>query len=270
MVQHRTLATAAAAAAVFLLVGCSSSATDASASVTTAQQAPGSDHQLTGEITVFAAASLTESFETLARTFMDKHPGVTVRAVYDGSTTLATQLLEGAEADVFASADEATMARVAKAGLMTNGSRVFASNVLAIAVQAGNPLHIENLQGLSSPGRLVVLCAPVTPCGAASAKLLSRAQVHVSPVSEEQNVKAVVTKVALGEADAGLVYATDVKAADNRIDGITIDGADRVAKRYLIGSPASAGNAAAAREFIRLVLSDPGQEILAVDGFGPP
>lgn len=269
MAQHRMSAAVAAVAAALLLAGCSPSATDAPAPPTTGRPVSEAGDRLTGDLRVFAAASLTASFDEIARLFMEQNPGVTVAVMYDGSSTLATQLTEGATADVFASADEATMARIAKAGLLEEGSQVFASNVLQIAVQRGNPLHIESVADLADPSQLVVLCAPVVPCGAASAELLSQAQVHVTPASEEQNVKAVVTKVALGEADAGLVYATDVLAAESRIDGIAVPGADDVANRYLIGRPVTSANDAAAEAFIRLVLSDAGQEILAGDGFGP-
>lgn len=270
MVPNHTLVFAAlsVAAIIPLLSGCAAVSGDTAstprpASTTTPLA------QISGELTVFAAASLTEPFDELGTLFMQQNPGVIVKTVYDGSLTLATQLIEGAGADVFASADEATMARVADAGAMDGTALPFASNTLQIAVRPGNPRGIERLSDLASSEPIVVLCAPEVPCGAASAAVLTAAEARVTPASEEQNVKAVVTKVQLGEADAGLVYATDVLAADGGIDGVSFDEALSAVNHYLIGSPAAAANPGAASQFIDLVRSPEGQRVLADHGFGP-
>lgn len=216
-------------------------------------------------LTVFAAASLTGVFDDIGHAFMTEHPGVTVHAVYDGSSTLVTQLVEGAPADVFATADEATMQRAVKAGLIDGAPSLFATNTLEIAVAPGNPAGIRGLADLAKPGLAVVVCAVQVPCGAASADLLTRAGVELTPASEEQNVKAVVTKVSLGEADAGIVYATDVQASEGRIEGVDI-GAD-VHNRYLIGKLKAAGSPEAASAFVGFVLSDAGRQLLSDAGF---
>lgn len=224
---------------------------------------------LSGELNIFAAASLVGSFEELAATFGAQNPAVTIKPiVYDGSSTLATQLKEGASTDVFASADTPTMDGVADAGLLTGQSSVFASNTLRIVVQEGNPLGVRSLSDLAQDETLVVLCARQVPCGAASHTLLSLEGVNLAPVSEEQNVKAVLTKVSAGEADAGLVYTTDVEAAGGTVEGIAVSGADRAVNEYVIGIPTSATNPAVGKAFVRWVLSKKGQAILTSFGFG--
>lgn len=222
------------------------------------------DAALQGEVVVFAAASLTRAFDEIATAFQAEHPGVVVSPVYDGSSTLATQLLQGAPADVFASADEANLAKTAE---LVQDPRPFATNTLVIAVPAGNPAGIASLGDLATA--TTVLCAPEVPCGAASRTLLDGAGVSVSPASLEQNVTAVLTKVAAGEADAGLVYATDVIGRDD-VESIVPDGAEDVVNRYPIAVLADAPHPEAAAAFTAFVLSDAGQAILADLGFGPP
>ena len=161
------------------------------------------------------------------------------------------------------------MTRVADAGALDGTALPFASNTLQIAVSPGNPLGIERLSDLASSEPIVVLCAPEVPCGAASAAVLTAAEARVTPASEEQNVKAVVTKVQLGEADAGLVYATDVLAANGGIDGVSFDGALSAVNHYLIGAPTASTNPAAAGQFIDFVRSPEGQRVLSDHGFGP-
>ncbi|WP_295101790.1 molybdate ABC transporter substrate-binding protein, partial [uncultured Microbacterium sp.] len=191
-------------------------------------------------------------------------PDVTFSGVYDGSSTLVTQLREGAPADVFASADEANMDKLEDAAV---DPTLFASNTLVIAVPTGNPGGVETLADLADV--TTVLCAPEVPCGAASATLLSNAGVAVDAASLEQNVTAVLTKVAAGEADAGLVYATDVVGRDD-VEVIVPDGADEVVNHYPIATLSEASNSAAADAFVAFVLSDDGQSILADFGFGAP
>ncbi|WEK61822.1 MAG: molybdate ABC transporter substrate-binding protein [Candidatus Microbacterium colombiense] len=260
--MNRTLrrsATALLAAAALALTGCASAAeTSPSPSATTAES------NLTGELTVYAAASLSGAFDAIGEAFTAENPDVTISPVYDGSSTLVTQILEGAPADVFASADEANME---KAGDAASDPTLFASNTLVIAVPAGNPGGVESLADLADV--TTVLCAPEVPCGAASAKLLDAAGVTVEPASLEQNVTAVLTKVAASEADAGLVYATDVIGRDD-VEVIVPDGADEVVNHYPIAALADADNPEAAAAFVAFVLSDAGQKILADFGFGAP
>lgn len=224
---------------------------------------------LTGELTIFAAASLTASFTELVENFGDDNPGVTVNPIsFDGSSTLATQINEGAPADVFASANEANMDKVSD--MLEGADTVFASNVLQMVVQPGNPMGITRLSDLAKPGISTVLCAPQVPCGNASHKLLDFGGVVIRPASEEQNVKAVLTKVQLGEADAGLVYTTDVTAAIGAVDGVDIAGADRAVNFYPIATLAASKNAEVADAFVDYVMSSAGQGILAKYGFGTP
>ncbi len=265
MNRHRAGLLAMVVAALFI-TGCSTGTPAANHG-----SAPAAlSRELSGELTIFAAASLTGSFEEMAETFSAQYPAVTVKSiVYDGSSTLATQLKEGASVDVFASADTRTMAEVVDVGLLVGQPSVFATNTLKIAVQTGNPLGIHSLSDLADKGVLVVLCAPQVPCGAASHRLLSLENVSVTPVSEEQNVKGVLTLVSTGEADAGLVYTTDIEAAAGAVDGIAVSGAERAVNDYAIGIPTSALNPTVAKAFVRWVLSGQGQAILASFGFGP-
>lgn len=225
--------------------------------------------ELTGELRIFAAASLRSAFDELATRFEQRHPSLEVLPIsYDGSSTLATQLIEGAPADVFAAADEATMTRVADAGVAT-APRVFASNTLVIAVPRDNPGGVQAIDDLADPALTVVLCAPEVPCGAASVTLLADNAVTVTPASLEQNVTAVLTKVATGEADAGLVYATDVRGVD-AVTAVAAAGSDRVVNRYPIAALEEAANPAAAEAFVAFVASDDGRAVLAERGFGAP
>ena len=224
--------------------------------------------ELTGELRIFAAASLRAAFDELATRFEQRHPSLDVLPIsYDGSSTLATQVVEGAPADVFAAADESTMARVFEAGVAADAA-LFASNTLVIAVPSDNPGGVETIDDLAAPALTVVLCAPEVPCGAASVALLHANAVTVAAASLEQNVTAVLTKVATGEADAGLVYASDVRGSD----AIAVDaaGAERVVNRYPIAALEEAANPEAARAFVEFVTSADGQAVLAERGFGAP
>lgn len=252
----------ALAAATLLLAGCAS--THPSASDDTGS-APG----LSGELTIFAAASLTASFTELADEFAEANPNVAVKPiVFDGSSTLATQINEGAPVDVFASADQANMTKVSDQ--IDRSSTIFANNTLQIVVAPGNPLGITGLADLADSDLQVVLCAPEVPCGNASQKILDLDGVIVVPVSEEQNVKAVLTKVREGEADAGLVYVTDVTAAAGEVDGVDIDGTERAANAYPIAALKESANPEVAGAFIDFVLSAEGLAILAKFGFSAP
>lgn len=270
----RRAATGLALAAMLALAGCASSGTSANgdepatpgASDATGTAGP----DLSGELTISAAASLSGAFDELATQFEARHPSLDVKPIsYDGSSVLATQLIEGAPADVFASADEKNMAKLTDAGLAT-APTAFATNTLQIAVAPGNPKAIKTLADLAAPGLLVVICAPEVPCGNASQTLLTADGVTLTPASEEQNVTAVLTKVKSGEADAGLVYRTDVTAAGGAVTGLDITGADRATNVYPIAALTGAANPEAAAAFTAFVLSDAGQKVLAGFGFGSP
>ncbi|WP_133542225.1 molybdate ABC transporter substrate-binding protein [Microbacterium sp. BK668] len=231
--------------------------------------AGGRGDELSGELTIYAAASLKSAFDELAMQFERQHPGVDVRPiVYDGSSTLATQLLEGAPADVFASADEANMSKLTDAGLAVD-PELFATNTLVIATPAGNPGGVEDLADLADDSVTVVLCAPEVPCGAASQRLLATAGLSVSPASSEQNVTAVLAKVAAGEADAGLVYATDVQGRAD-VEALVPEGAGEVVNRYPIAAMRDAANPDAAAAFAAFVGSADGRVVLKRLGFGAP
>ncbi|MFD6055454.1 molybdate ABC transporter substrate-binding protein [Agromyces sp. NPDC060279] len=263
-----------AIAAVALLAGCAGGAAEPSPTASSGADEPA----LTGELTIYAAASLSGAFDELAAQFEAEHPELDVLPItYDGSSVLATQLIEGAPADVFASADEKNMTKVLDAGL-ADGADDFATNVLEIAVAPGNPLGIAGLDALAdgatttADGRpaTVVLCAPEVPCGAASQTLLQAAGLTLTPASEEQNVTAVLTKVKSGEADAGLVYVTDVEAAGDAVEGVEIANAADATNVYPVTALSAAPNPEAAAAFVAFVTSKAGQQLLASFGFGAP
>lgn len=218
-------------------------------------------------LTVSAAASLTESFNKIKDEFMAAHPGTQVRVNYDGSSTLVQQITAGGPADVFASADQKNMDKLVKAKLADGTPQVFASNVLEIAVPPKNPAHVKSLQDLAKPGTQVVVCAPQVPCGSATQKVEKKAGITVKPRSEEQNVKAVLTKVGAGEADAGLVYVTDVQAAKGKVTGIKFPESSAAVNQYPISVVKGSKNAALAKQFIDFVRSAKGKAVLTADGF---
>ena len=266
--MHRPIALGASVVAALALglAGCAP-AEDGTGAAT--PSAAGSGSGLSGALTVYAAASLAAAFDELSTMFEERHPSVDVRPIaYDGSSTLATQLIEGAPADVFAAADERSMTRVVDEGLAVD-PRVFATNTLVLVVPAGNPAGIRGLDDLADPAATVVLCAAEVPCGAASATLLSNAGVEASVDSYEQNVTAVLTKVAAGEADAGLVYVTDASTT-RAVDAIEVDAGEDVVNRYPIVALKDAANPRAADAFVRFVLGDEGRRVLSDLGFGAP
>ncbi|GAA4435191.1 molybdate ABC transporter substrate-binding protein [Actinokineospora soli] len=213
-------------------------------------------------VTVFAAASLTESFTALESAFERANPGVDVRLNFAASSALAQQIANGAAADVFASADERTMTKV------TADSRVFATNRLTIAVPPGNPGRVRTLSDL--PEVVTVVCAPQVPCGNATAKALAAAGVTLRPASEEQDVKAVLTKVVAGEADAGLVYVTDARSASGKVESIDFPESAAAVNRYPITVLPDAPSPDLAQRFVDLVLGPEGQAEFARLGFGKP
>lgn len=265
MGHGRTRAIALVALLGLGLTGCAGAAGDRGPIT-----APPSDEAaLTGELTVYAAASLQGAFDELAAQFERRHPSLDVQPItYDGSSTLATQIVEGAPADVFASADEKNMRTVVDAGLASE-PELFASNTLVLIVPAGDPGGVTGLGDLADPALTVVLCAAAVPCGAASTTLLANAGVTASVDSYEQNVTAVLTKVATGEADAGLVYVTDAATTDE-VESIAVEGAGAVVNRYPIVALNGSANADAAAAFVAFVRGDEGRKVLASFGFGAP
>lgn len=223
-----------------------------------------------GTISVFAAASLTAAFNDEGRAFQAEHPTAPVQFNFAGSAALAAQILQGAPADVFASADLPNMQRVVDAGAAAGSPRTFASNRLQIVVAPGNPKGVKGLADLAKPGLVVVLCAPQVPCGSYAGQALARAGVKVTARSQEQDVNAVVSKIALGEADAGIVYVTDVRAAGARVQGVDIADEQNVVATYPVASLKAGPNSSGARAFIDFLLSDRGQGILAGYGFEKP
>ncbi|MBK1785377.1 molybdate ABC transporter substrate-binding protein [Prauserella cavernicola] len=221
-------------------------------------------------LNVFAAASLTEAFGELEKQFEAEHDGVDVRLNLAGSSQLASQINEGAPADVFASANEKNMDKVVEAGGVEGQPETFATNKLTIAVPPGNPKGITSFADLAGDDLTVVVCASQVPCGSATEEVEQATGVTLSPASEEQDVKAVLTKVELGEADAGLVYVTDVTSAGDKVESVEFPEAEQAINDYPIAVLAEAGQSELAQQFYDLVLGRSGQEELSKVGFGTP
>jgi molybdate transport system substrate-binding protein len=222
-----------------------------------------------GTLTVVAASSLTEAFGEIARAFEAANPGVDVELSFDGSARLATAIIEGAPADLFASADEANLARVADEDLTSGEPLVFATNVLQIVVPAGNPLGIDSLGDLTRADVTLSLCGEGVPCGRYAARAFATAGLDVPPAGDQENVKGVLTQVQLGEADAGIVYLTDVLAAVD-VEGIDLAATEQVEATYPASVLAEAANPDAAAAFLAFLTGDEAQTILAAAGFGGP
>ncbi|GAA1090997.1 molybdate ABC transporter substrate-binding protein [Nocardiopsis composta] len=221
-----------------------------------------------GSLTVFAAASLTEVFTDLGERF-EEETGSTVEFSFAGSSDLAQQIADGAPADVFASADVPNMDKVTEGGFAEGDPEVFARNVLQIAVPPDNPAGVEGFDDLAGDGVTVAVCAPEVPCGAAAEELMDATGVEIDAASQEEDVKAALTKARLGEVDAALVYETDVRAAGDDVRGIGIDGAEDAANDYPIVPLTSSGDPELAREWVDFVLSEEGAGALADAGFRP-
>ena len=227
------------------------------------------DSEITGDVTVFAAASLTESFTEIGDAFGAEHPDA-VTFNFASSSDLVAQILEGAPADVFASADQNNMAKLTDASGASGEPLVFATNSLQIAVEPGNPLDITGVADLQNPDLVIVTCDPDVPIGRYSQEVFANAGVSVTPDSYEEDVKAVLNKVVLGEADAGVVYTTDVSAAGDAVTGVEIPADVTVAPEYPISVTAAAPNPAGAAAFVEFFRSDAGQAILQRLGFSAP
>jgi len=228
------------------------------------------DGEVTGTVTVFAAASLTDVFTELGQQLEDQHPGLDVQFTFAGSSALATQLTQGAPADVFASADTDQMDVVTNNGIVSRAPALFATNTLEIAVPPGNPGGITGLADLADPARTIALCAAEVPCGAAAAQVFDAAGLTAAPDTLEQDVKAALTKVQLGEVDAALVYRTDVQAAGDTVQGIEFPEAAKAVNGYPICTLSDAPDPAGALAFVQLVVSAEGQRALTDAGFQLP
>nr|WP_037855172.1 molybdate ABC transporter substrate-binding protein [Streptomyces sp. NRRL F-2799] len=254
-------------AAVLALSACSNSDGSTPAK---ADSSGSASPKLSGTVTVFAAASLKESFTTLGKQFEQQHPGTKVAFNFGGSDTLAASITSGAPADVFAAASPKTMSIVTDKKDTTSAPSTFARNQLEIATVPGNPDKVSSLKDLTDPELKVVLCDKTVPCGAAAQKVLDASDIKVTPVSYEQDVKAALNKVELKEADASLVYRTDVKSAGGKVQGVDFPESKDAINDYPIAPLKNAQNAGAAAAFITLVKSPDGQKVLTQAGFLKP
>lgn len=234
----------------------------------TSDEASG-DVDVSGELVVFAAASLTDAFDELSEAFVDADPDVEVVHNYAGSQTLASQINEGAPADVFASANTTQMDALAEADNLAGEAEIFTANLLSIAVESDNPFGIGGLADLDDPELVLVLPAEEVPAGEYAREALDAAGVEVAPSSLEQDVRAALSKVEIGEADASIVYASDVVTSD-AAEGVDIPLEQNVPASYPIALVADAPNPTAAEAFVAFVLSAAGQDILASYGFTAP
>ncbi|MEU8588386.1 molybdate ABC transporter substrate-binding protein [Streptomyces sp. NPDC048664] len=265
--------TGAGVAALLALSACSSSSdsgTSPKSSSSTAATSSGSSPKLSGTVTVFAAASLKESFTQLGKEFEKEHPGTHVTFNFGGSDALAASITSGAPADVFASASPKTMAVVTGRNDAVGTPATFVRNQLEIATLPGNPDKVFSLKDLTKSGLKVVLCARTVPCGAAAQKALDASGLKLTPVSYEQDVKGALTKVELKEADAAVVYKTDVKSAGDKVEGVEFPESAKAINDYPIVQLKNAPNAEAANAFIALVRSDEGGTVLDQAGFLKP
>lgn len=256
--------TVGAVGIALLLAGCGNAAP------TTPAAGPTSAAPEARELVVLAAASLTETFETLETEFETENPGVDVKYNFAGSSDLAQQIVNGAPADVFASASDATMKTVTDANLTAAAPTIFATNTLQIATAPGNPQGIATFADLTKPDLKVVVCAPQVPCGASAEKIEKATGVTLTPVSEEPEVKSTLGKVTSGDADAGLVFVTDVTSAGADVQGVTFPEASQAVTNYPIAVLRDAPQAELAAAFQELVTGEAGQKALEVVGFGAP
>jgi molybdate transport system substrate-binding protein len=221
-------------------------------------------------LVVFAAASLKQSLTEIGEQFKTDNPGATVEFSFAGSSDLVTQLTQGARADVLASADTRNMDRAAQAGLLDGDPVNFASNTLTIAVAPGNPERITSFRDLTREGLTVVVCAPQVPCGTATERIEQSTGVQLDPVSEETSVSDVLNKISSGQADAGLVYVTDVAGSEGKVAAVDVPEAAGAVNTYPIAALDDAANPELARRFVDYVTGEAGQRILGQAGFGRP
>jgi len=255
MTALRTWSAGAAALSLVLAAGCSDDDPAASG---------GSD-----TLTILAASSLTDAFNDLAEVYEQEHEGVEVRLTYDSSSTLAEQVIQGAPADILATADEGTMQGVVDEGLTASDPVVFARNMLILVTPADNPAGIESIEDLNNPDVDYAVCVPDAPCGIASEKVLGIVNVTSDPVTEEANVRDTLTKVTAGEVDAGLVYVSDAQAAGDDVQTIEVPEASQAINADVIAPLDEAADAELAQDWVDLVTSDEGQQALEGYGFLP-
>ena len=261
------LATVAAVASLALAAACGSDGST-SAGSGSSPAAPGSG-AASGTVTVFAAASLTESFTSLGRQFEAAHPGTTVKFNFGASSSLAENINQGAPADVFASASPKNMQQVVDADGASD-SKTFARNVMQIAVPPDNPAGVREVTDLARSNVKVALCQPQVPCGAVAQQVFENVNITVKPVTQGADVKAVLTTVQLGEVDAGMVYRTDVRAAGTKVKGIEIPADQNASTSYPIAALTEAPNPAGGAAFVDYVLSPDGEKVLEQAGFAAP
>ncbi|MFN3217849.1 MAG: molybdate ABC transporter substrate-binding protein [Acidimicrobiales bacterium] len=230
----------------------------------------GTDGEIGGTVLVFAAASLTDAFDDIETAFEAEYPGVDVQLNLAGSSSLREQILEGAPADVFASANQSNMDQLIEAGEVGGDAPVFAANLLQIAVPAGNPAGVTGLEDFAREELLIGLCAEGVPCGDFAREALANAAVEASIDTNEPDVRALLTKIGADELDAGIVYVTDVTAADDLVEGVDIAEDVNVVAGYPIAPLDGAPNPDAAAAFVDFVLSEEGQAILVSYGFAAP
>jgi molybdate transport system substrate-binding protein len=257
-----------ALSAAALVAGCSSSQTETASTAT--ESASSSPAAITGDVTVFAAASLKSTFTELGEQFKKDNPGAGVTFSFAGSSDLVTQLTQGAPADVFASADAANMKKATDAGLVSGDPVDFATNTLTIVTPPGNPKGIASFADLAKPGTTVVVCAPQVPCGSAAKKVEDATGTVLTPVSEESAVTDVLGKISSGQADAGLVYVTDAAGAGDKVTSVQFPESRDAVNTYPIAVLKDSKNRAAAQKFVDLASAPEGQKVLAAAGFAAP
>ncbi|HKR49784.1 MAG TPA: molybdate ABC transporter substrate-binding protein [Pseudonocardiaceae bacterium] len=231
------------------------------------QVGPGAQQRIT--VTVLAAASLTDVFNKVEPRFEAANPGADLKFSYGASSDLATQIVNGAPADVFASANEKQMKVVADAGKVAGESKPFTTNVLTIVVPPGNPKGIRSFADLAKPDVTELVCAPQVPCGAATKEIEKATKITLSPASEEPDVRSVLAKVQAKEADAGLVYVTDARSAAGKVEQINFPEARDAVNVYPIAVVDGAPQAQLAAAFVAYILGPEGQRELTAAGFSP-
>ncbi|WP_052688628.1 molybdate ABC transporter substrate-binding protein [Williamsia herbipolensis] len=263
MNRNRIRLAALAMTVAALATACSSNDSGSSASDSSSPGSSASGAPVT--LTVFAAASLKKGFTEIAQDFEKAHPNVTVKTTFDGSSALVTQIKQGASADVIATADQKTMTSLGADAL---DPTTFTRNVLTIITAPGNPKNITSVRDLARSGVTTVLCAPQVPCGNAAATVEKNTGVDIRPASEETSVSGVVTKVTSGQADAGLVYTSDAKAAGSKVAAVNDPAFAAVVNEYPIATVKGTQHAGEAKQFIDLVTGTEGQQVLNALGFG--
>jgi molybdate transport system substrate-binding protein len=268
----RRFALTVAALAAAAVAGCSSSSSSSSApgaSSSSSSPAASSSASATGTITVFAASSLKETFTQLGKQFETAHPGDTVKFSFGASSTLATQITDGAPADVFASASPKNMTTVVSAGDASN-PQDFAKNTAEVAVPPSNPANVTSVNDLAKSSVKTALCQPQVPCGVVAAGVFKNAGITVKPVTLQPDVKSVLTQVELGNVDAGVVYVTDVMAAGSKVKGVMIPANVNASTMYPIAAISGSKEMSIAQAFVAYVLSPAGQSVLSAAGFEKP